>query len=352
MSVYREDPKYSAKPTLLQRLGRILLILILLMGLASGIFLLFFRGFVVDTPEGRELRLPFLAQEPQTTAFSSDSVTMPNSPTPELPDPLHAVLLPLSSCEEGTVGDDLRRHKANAAVFDMKDSSGSLSYVSTLSQAISSGASAADPERNQQLIHMNQLEGLYTVARVSCFRDDLLAQRNPELALTRVSGSPWRDEDRNAWLSPSQDQVQAYLLDVCRELAALGFDEILLTNCAYPVTGRQELLREDQNTIPDLRTSVLEGFYGELSNVLKEEGMVLSIQWEGSLDAESTAPLNGQGLSITALAADRIWVEAGEEALSAVFAGQGLSAETLSLVSVGTVPGESSNSWAILEEFS
>ncbi len=41
------------------------------------------------------------------------------------------------------------------------------------------------------------------------------------------------------WLDPTQETVQAYLIGLCRELADLGFDEILLTHCAYPTQGRR-----------------------------------------------------------------------------------------------------------------
>lgn len=34
-----------------------------------------------------------------------------------------------------------------------------------------------------------------------------------------------------------------YLVGVCRELADLGFDEIVLTHCAYPTAGAVACLR-------------------------------------------------------------------------------------------------------------
>ena len=57
-----------------------------------------------------------------------------------------------------------------------------LGYVSDLPQAISMGTSAADPELNGAIRTLND-SGLYTIARISCFKDNRAPRMDNSLAI-------------------------------------------------------------------------------------------------------------------------------------------------------------------------
>ena len=124
---------------------------------------------------------------------------------------------------------------ATAALFDMKADDGSLGYISGLALAIQVEASAADPALNAAIQLLNGGE-VYTVARVSCFRDNLVPRSDMSLAIHTNAGN-WRDSGDTRWLSPANESARQYVVGMCRELAALGFDEILLDNWAFPTDG-------------------------------------------------------------------------------------------------------------------
>lgn len=348
MSVYRNKPDYSTRPTIGKRLGQVFLTLTLLLGLASAAFLLFFRGYVMETDSGLAFQAPFLSPQTYNATTASGSATISIPEPVESPNPLQAVLLPIDCVDDGSAAAQLRRAGGNAVVLTMKDETGKLSYVSDLSLAISIGASFADPTRNEALRQLTS--ECYTIAQVSCLQDPLLAAAKPELAMQRLSGSAWRDDMRRPWLSPWQGEVQTYLLGLCRELAALGFDEILLTDCAFPVDGRQDLLREAQDQDPLLRQTALESLYAVLSQSLQETGVTLSIQWvpsEATATAESArVAVNGQSLDTTLLYAARIWVQGDEDAMEEAFAAQGFSAATLPVIPVTGKKGDAQLAWA------
>lgn len=118
-------------------------------------------------------------------------------------------------------------------VLPMKAADGTLGYVSRIPQAIDWGASSGDPTRNQAIRGLTSREDLHTVALISCLADDRAGQ-DRDLALLRASGSAWVDGAGQTWLDPTKEDTLSYLAQVCREVSALGFDELLLMGCRYP----------------------------------------------------------------------------------------------------------------------
>ena len=352
MDVYRRTPDYAgSRPSPFRRLGQLFMALILMGGFAAGLFLLLFRGYVAEGPDGLQLHPPLLKTGTQATEVSgtvsgitvTDVQSAPDqSPAPN---PLQAVYLPLDSITDGSYEKVLPQNHCNAAIFDMKDAQGRLGFVSDHPLAIASGASAADPELNEAIRTMNQEDDLYTIARITCFRDDTLTAQRPDLALLRASGSPWRDKDGAPWLAPASGDVQSYLLDLCREAAALGFDEVLLTQCYYPTEGNLDEFSGTQYD-SDAPETVLEDFYSEVRTLLQDQGVRLSILWMDTPVNEEGRPLSGQTLQGAVLGADRVWVLEAEKGAAQVFDPQRTGGSN-DMVFVMTNPGDTASSWAI-----
>ena len=73
----------------------------------------------------------------------------------------------------------------------MKTDRGQLGFVSQLAMAASAGVNAGQADINRQLQALNSGE-LYTVARLSCFRDHALA-KDETYAIRTNSGYRWTD---------------------------------------------------------------------------------------------------------------------------------------------------------------
>ena len=283
-------------------LGRVLLLLLWTAGLLSGGFLLLCATGVLSPVQISQSVSAWLnpAAETADAAPTAGSASLP-AETP----PFRGVRLAL---------EDLDQAETLAAGYDgvvvtMKASDGGLNYVSDLPLAADCGASSGDPNRNQALKNLNQTQGLYTVAQVSCLRDEALVEYDPGLALQRVSGSPWRDETGVSWLDPADAQVQGYLIGVCRELAQLGFDEILLTDCSFPTQGALDCLRPQGK-----KAEVLEAFCRQLQGALADFPVVLSVEGQG--DWASAQGESGQTAGLLATFG-RVWTrEEDAEALT------------------------------------
>jgi hypothetical protein len=64
------------------------------------------------------------------------------------------------------------------------------------------------------------------ISRIVVFKDNLLAQGRPDLAIHRRDGSLFRDREGLAWTNPYSRDVWNYNISIAVEAAKAGFDEI------------------------------------------------------------------------------------------------------------------------------
>lgn len=314
---------YRGRTRLQTVLTVLIVILLVVLLLAVGAFF-FLQRYMVYTDDGQaHLELPFLQQEtpapPAPTQNQPLVIVTPEPVETPSPEPTAAVeelpaVVPLSlfraAVTEGSAQRLVTAAKGNAALLNMKANDGSLGYVSSLPQAISAGTSAAEPNLNGQVLTVTGT-GLYTIARVSCFKDNLTPKVDNSLAMKTNSGYNWQDGDGTRWMNPTIPEVRQYVIGICVELAELGFDEILLDNSAWPTTGHLEYIKVGEAYDPTNLTATVETFYQEVREALKDKDVLLSVSVEADtltgVDASS-----GQTAELLGQYADRVYVLGAE----------------------------------------
>lgn len=128
----------------------------------------------------------------------------------------------------------------NTLVIDVKDDRGNITFLN----AIPGAAQASDniiPDIGKTMARL-KAHGIYTVARLSCFKDPLWSGLHPEQALQNARGAPWRDADGITWLNPYNKDSWAYIAAVAKEAARIGFDEVQLDYVRFPTGGRLDAI--------------------------------------------------------------------------------------------------------------
>lgn len=193
----------------------------------------------------------------------------------------------------------------NAVVLEMKTAAGQLAWASATELAASYGTSGMT-DFTETLAAMHE-QGLYAVAKVAVCADDLMAVRNWPIALRGSDGQPYQDADGHFWLDPYNREVREYILPLLQELAAMGFDEILLTDLSHPV-GPEGTVFQYSKTLrsdPNARAAVCQ-LARKIAETMQSSGVKLSVQVEsGALSADGSAA-NGQDLSVFWKLFDRI----------------------------------------------
>ena len=290
--------------------------------------LLWAQEYIVYTEDGWYLSLFREEEEPQPLPDPGEVSYTEQTPEEPEPEPaaevMRAVQLPLSAVLDGTAEEQLAQAGANALILEVKDPEGDLIWHSqqlVADQARGNG----DEEVNRALEDWNRRE-VYTIARVCCFRDNSAPYNRNDLAL-RSSGGNWRDELGLRWLHPGNEQSQSYLAQLCGELAALGFDEILLECAAFPTQGNLDRITWGDFTEPARREQGAQAFLTACAQAAEPYGTVISLRLDGqALDGAASgltpAVLEGQ--------TGRLWAEAdqGEDQLISQLEEAGLPAQT------------------------
>ncbi len=309
---------------------KIMIILLALVLIGLFVFAVILGGGVEYTDEGVRLVLPWVesspSPEPSPSAegkppffvveeTESPSPTPTPAPEPERhPDTIGAVEVTIDELLAGTAAGTVKNAGGNALVVEMKTSSGKVLWYSDTAFAgpdAGEGQPVADA-----LAALAAEDELHLVARVLCFRDDVLAGEKVGGPLMTRGGNMWYDSRGLRWVSPAAPEARGYLIDLCLELAELGFDEILLECAGYPFFGETHVLATDELRPADLSGPV-EQFWKEMKAALAERNVQMSllVTEEMALWVTPTgtgATISGITPELMARYADRVWVKAME----------------------------------------
>jgi hypothetical protein len=156
--------------------------------------------------------------------------------------------------------------EVNALVIDLKGDRGLVPYRSEIALAAAIGAQRVITIRDLPgLVKSLRDQGIYTIARIVVFKDTLLAEGRPELAIRRRDGSIFRDREGLAWTNPYNREVWAYNIGIAREAASAGVDEIQFDYVRLPDTTG--LVYERPWTEPN-REAAIDGFLTDARTAL------------------------------------------------------------------------------------
>jgi len=124
----------------------------------------------------------------------------------------------------------------NAFVVDVKESDTFLTYDSTaIALAKEIGADQRPGSKwLPALLDTLRAHRIYPIARIVVFKDRMLAQKKPELAIRDRAGGVWLDGDGKPWVNPYDRRVWEYNLAIAREALDMGFHEVQWDYVRFP----------------------------------------------------------------------------------------------------------------------
>ena len=149
--------------------------------------------------------------------------------------------------------------------------------------------------------------GIYTIGRITLFKDNLLAVNRPELAVHRPDGSVWKNNNNIAWVDPYRHEVWDYNLEIASRAAAAGFDEIQFDYIRFPSDGNTKLCRYSRKDHTQKTAAKnLSDFLVYARERLKPQGVKISICVFGLTTNVDTGMGIGQHIDELALLADYV----------------------------------------------
>ncbi|WP_099157141.1 putative glycoside hydrolase [Virgibacillus ndiopensis] len=120
----------------------------------------------------------------------------------------------------------------NAMVIDIKEDHGNLTIKPQ------EGSPYEDIALNyinepRKMLKVLEKKGIYPIARIVVFKDSVLAKKRPDLSFTE-NGKVWTNGKGEAFVSPFQKEVWKYNVDIAKQAAELGFQEIQFDYVRFP----------------------------------------------------------------------------------------------------------------------
>jgi hypothetical protein len=129
--------------------------------------------------------------------------------------------------------DVANRTEINTFVIDVKEG-GQISYRSRVPLARQIGADQPHIRDVRAVLRQLRENGIYPVARIVVFRDEVLAEARPDWAVRHVDGGDWIDSYGHRWVDSYNRQVWDYNIAIAREALELGFSEVQWDYVRFP----------------------------------------------------------------------------------------------------------------------
>lgn len=193
----------------------------------------------------------------------------------------------------------------NTMVINVKDDDGRVTYESSLPEVQQAHAATNQIPDIKGLLDELHADGIYVIARIVTFKDPPLANAHPEWSVQSKNGGLWRDYHGLAWVDPSNPNVWQYNIDLAKEVAQLGFDEIQFDYVRFPTDGPVALA-----VFPGMhghdKPYVISSFLQQVRRVLGPTGIPISADVFGLTTAAADDMRIGQHLEDVARYVDYI----------------------------------------------
>lgn len=176
-----------------------------------------------------------------------------------------------------------------AIVVDIKGDDGYLAYKSDIALA-----KEIKPQYKGSMMGLDEVlrlakqRGMYTIARMVVFKDNLLVEARPDLAVTDSrTGKPWDDcgNGSTLWADPFRKEVVDYNAGIAEEAAHMGFDEVQFDYVRFPPACIQgaglAYARYAVTSTMETRIAAIDTFLAEARRRVRPLGVALAVDTFG-----------------------------------------------------------------------
>lgn len=287
-------------------------VILLLVLLLAGLYLLASEFTEFDSDGNVKTTLPWHSEPEAPPAADpvDDELSEPvniiyDAPEDPLQGKVRAVEFTVGDARQGNSRLAAKLGDGNVAALWLKRPDGLLRYRSDAAGA----ALCFTDGLTETEVKNFTAQDTYTLARISCLKDDAASMKDMAgRGLTQENGYIWYGAENQHYLDLAKTGTQDYLLSLIRELASLGFDEILLSDLAYPTDGNQSKIASS-----DDRTATVTKFLETAKDALKDEDTRLSLELPEATVLAGEDRQAGISLGEILPLISRLYVKTGQE---------------------------------------
>lgn len=171
----------------------------------------------------------------------------------------------------------------NAMVIDIKNDEGRVTYKMQSDKVVEIEAGIRYIPDIEALVQKCKEKDIYLIARIVAFKDPYLAQKCPELAVKTKSGSIFKDKSGLAWVNPYKKEVWEYLIEIAKEAAKVGFDEIQFDYIRFSTDLKSDELDFGPDAENKTKTEVISEFTEYACKELEDMNVYVSADVYGTI---------------------------------------------------------------------
>ncbi|HLK13299.1 MAG TPA: putative glycoside hydrolase [Fimbriimonadaceae bacterium] len=173
----------------------------------------------------------------------------------------------------------LKNTQLNSVVIDVRDT-GEMYFKTGIKLATAAKANDIAVTDAPKLMRELAEHKVYPIARVACFRDNMVPKKFPGRAVQVAGGKVWRDRSGHSWLDPYNKDNWDYIAATVDYALDIGFPEIQLDYVRFPSEGKSRTQRfPGQKKYPDAKAKpedVIASFADFISQRVRARHAVVS----------------------------------------------------------------------------
>ncbi len=163
----------------------------------------------------------------------------------------------------------------NSVVIDIKDYSGTISFIDPTLQTESAGGCRVKDMRD--FIAELHKSNIYTIGRITVFQDPYYSKIHPELAVkSKATGGVWKDHKGLSFIDVGAKPYWDFIVDLSKKSYALGFDELNFDYIRYPSDGNMQDTDYTWTVGSSTKAEMVKSFFSYLHEALKDTGVKIS----------------------------------------------------------------------------
>lgn len=162
----------------------------------------------------------------------------------------------------------------NAVVIDVKES---VVYYDTKVEFFRKANAVKPVFDAAAVVKRFRDRGIYTIARIVVFKDPLVAEAYPDLAVKDDRGGLWRGAEGEAWVNPFEKGLWQPNIDLALEAARFGFDEVQYDYIRFPSDGDLSTANFGPDYSEAARVGAIVGFLKEAQSQIAPSGAKLAV---------------------------------------------------------------------------
>lgn len=183
----------------------------------------------------------------------------------------------------------------NAMVIDVKNDDGNVTYKMECPAVNDIEASVRYITDIDELVRKCKEKNIYLIARVVAFKDPYLAEKCPDYAIKQNDGGIFRDKKGLAWVNPYNRDVWKYLVEIGKQAARDGFDEVQYDYIRFSTEIKDSKVNYGDEAKDVSKTDIIYEFTKYAYEELSKEGVYVAADVYGTIiDSEVDQRIVGQ----------------------------------------------------------